>query len=100
MNESVEYPGLVWVKDPINLDGQPTGAAPRRRHHEDCSHFYRASDGSMIGPAPYRASEEQMRTLPPLARPVPKCPPAPAPSSVIQLAEGVLSVSRALWNGP
>jgi hypothetical protein len=65
VNERVEYPGLIWVKDPINLDGQPTGAAPRRRHHEDCSHFYRASDGSMLGPPPYIASAEQMRILPP-----------------------------------
>lgn len=65
MDEAVGYPGLVWVKDPISLDGKLTGGMPRRRHHEDCSHFYRANDGSLLGPAPYRASEDQMRLLPP-----------------------------------
>lgn len=63
VNDRVEYPGLIWLKDPIHLDGQPTGAAPRRRHHEDCPHFERSTDGSILGPAPYRASEEQMHTI-------------------------------------
>lgn len=62
---AIEHPGLVWVKDPVNLDGTLSGGTPRRRHHDDCMHFYRNPDGSMVGPPPYRASEEQMRTLPP-----------------------------------
>lgn len=63
MEQSIEYPGLIWVKDPIDLDGNPTGGPPRRRHHEECWHFYRAADGTLLGPAPYRASDEQMQTL-------------------------------------
>lgn len=63
--QDIEYPGLVWVKDPVDLDGQLTGGPPRRRHHEECWHFYRANDGTLVGPPPYLASEEQMRTLPP-----------------------------------
>lgn len=65
METSVDYPGLIWVKDPINLDGNLTGGPPRRRHHQECMHFYRAADGSLLGPPPYEATEEQMRTLPP-----------------------------------
>lgn len=65
VEEVIEYPGLVWVKDPVDLDGNPIGGPPRRRHHEECSHFYRADDGTLLGPAPYRASEDQMRSLPP-----------------------------------
>lgn len=62
----IELPGLVWVKDPIDLRTRaPNGAPPRHRHHEDCPHFERDVDGSMIGPPPYRASEQQMHTLPP-----------------------------------
>lgn len=64
VDAKVEYPGLVWVKDPVDASGAPTGQPPRRRHHEACWHFYRAEDGSQLGPAPYRATEEQMRTLP------------------------------------
>ena len=66
VDEAIEYPGLVWVKDPVDLDGNKlAGGVPRRRHHEDCWHFSRADDGSLLGPAPYRASGDQMRSLPP-----------------------------------
>jgi hypothetical protein len=64
VDKQVEFPGLIWVKDPIGADGVTTGGPPRRRHHEECWHFYRADDGSLLGPPPYRASDEQMRTLP------------------------------------
>ncbi len=61
---NIEYPGLIWVKDPVNFEtGKRTGARPRMRHHEDCWHL-KDDDGRPIGPPPYRASEEQMRTLP------------------------------------
>lgn len=64
--DNISYPGLIWIKDPVDrFTGQLTGARPAMRHHEDCSHWWRAPDGSLLGPPPYRASEEQMRTLPP-----------------------------------
>lgn len=64
MENDIEFPGLVWVKDPVNPDsGEPTGQPPTMRHHEDCSHWHRDGDHNLIGPAPYRASGEQMRML-------------------------------------
>lgn len=64
--EDVEYPGLVWVKDPVDLKtGQPNGDPPRKRHQEDCTHWYRDAADELLGPPAYRATYEQMRTLPP-----------------------------------
>jgi hypothetical protein len=67
VTDDIEAPGLVWVKDPINPDtGVPTGAPPNRRHHDDCTHWHRTSDGTaLLGPPPYLATEEQMRSLSP-----------------------------------
>lgn len=63
---TVEAPGLVWVKDPVNrVTGVPNGDVPKSRHHDDCMHWYRDASGGLLGPAPYRASEKQMRELPP-----------------------------------
>lgn len=64
MSTSVEFPGLIWVKDPVDLQGNVTGFPPRRRHHEICWHFCVNAAGTMVGPPPYRATDEQMRTLP------------------------------------
>lgn len=65
MSNPIRYPGLVWVKDPVNpTTGELTGAPPPARHHDDCSHWYRDDRGRLIGEPPYRASDEQMRTLP------------------------------------
>jgi hypothetical protein len=65
MTTEIEFPGLVWVKDPVNsTDGVPTGERPRRRHHEDCGHWNRDEQGGLLGPPPYLASDEQMRELP------------------------------------
>jgi len=65
MTEGVEYPGLVWVKDPVDLrTGEPNGDPPQRRHHEDCTHWYRDAAGDLVGAPAYRATDEQMRTLP------------------------------------
>lgn len=66
MTVTIAQPGLVWLKDPVNRKtGKPTGMAPVMRHHEDCMHFERAKDGSLLGPAPYKATDEQMATIPP-----------------------------------
>ncbi|WP_157446655.1 hypothetical protein [Cellulosimicrobium sp. TH-20] len=66
MSDMIDAPGLVWVKDPIDPEtGLPNGDRPTKRHHEDCWHWYHDDRGNLIGPAPYRASEEQMHTLDP-----------------------------------
>lgn len=66
MTTEIEFPGLVWVKEPVHVTtGDPTGEHPRRRHHEDCWHWYRDEQGGLLGRPPYRASDEQMRKLPP-----------------------------------
>ncbi|MFD2025047.1 hypothetical protein [Promicromonospora aerolata] len=65
MTTEIQFPGLVWVKDPVNATtGDLTGERPRRRHHEDCWHWYRDEQGGLLGPPPYPASDEQMRELP------------------------------------
>jgi hypothetical protein len=65
VEETVEFPGLVWVKDPVDrVTGELTGGPPRRRHHDECWHFERDTSGNMLGPPPYRASDELMHTLP------------------------------------
>jgi len=65
VEKTVEFPGLVWVKDPVDsVTGELTGDLPRRRHHDECMHFYRDAHGNMLGPPPYRASDEQMHSLP------------------------------------
>jgi hypothetical protein len=66
VSDEVVFPGLVWVKDPVNpKTGEPTGAAPRRRHHDDRGHWHRQEDNTLLGPPPYLASAAQMKTLPP-----------------------------------
>ena len=65
MTSPIAQPGLVWLKDPITKTGRPTGKAPLLRHHQECLQFARGKDGAVLGAATYRASEEQMLTIPP-----------------------------------
>jgi hypothetical protein len=61
MASEVEHPDIRYVVYPVHLDGTPTGADPRLRHHPDCSHF-EWRDGTVLG-SPQQATDEQMQTL-------------------------------------
>lgn len=57
----IEYPDIKYVVYPVHLDGRPTGANPRMRHHSDCGHF-EWGDGTILG-TPKLATQEQLQTL-------------------------------------
>ena len=61
MASKVEHPDIRFVVYPVHLEGTPTGAKPRLRHHPDCSHF-EWGDGTVLG-TPQLATDEQMQTL-------------------------------------
>ncbi len=58
---TIEYPDIDHVLPPVDAQGKPTGAKPRRRHYPDCRHFT-YSDGTTLG-TPRPATETEMRTL-------------------------------------
>lgn len=63
MPVSIAYPEIDHVLPPVGMDGTPTGAKPRKRHHPDCGHFT-FPDGSTLG-TPRVATAQELRALPP-----------------------------------
>lgn len=60
-----DWPTVEWVKAPVVVEtGLPNGQPISMRHFTDCTHWFRAPDGSWIGDPPRLATNDQMENLP------------------------------------